>query len=244
MSGLSAEVIDKIRNLMPVKDRIIDINGRKHTFGKFEPLPEPSVDTMRFATLTGFCDFVKAKVEEQVDGGLMITVDSHTNVSLRSALCDPHWGSFENYAVANADNHTSHFGFGEKYDVEDFMIRLQTSFVDSEQRNNLIKVAGNMSSDSEHKMEDDGVTQSTTVGRAVKTKVHIQNPIKLRPYRTFHEDEQIESPFVFRIHPGERGYDGPALALYESDSGKWKLDAISAIAKWIGERVGDVPVYQ
>lgn len=240
MSGMNVELFEKIQQAIPVGDRIKEIDGRRYTYGEFNELPPPMLQSMKFATLVGFVDFANSMEKSE---NYMVTVDNETSVTLRSSKPDDKWRKFDRLATADAGPYTSNYSFSTKYDPEDFMIGLQTGFVQNDKRDLLIKVAGNLSSDSESKTEDDGISQSTTVGRAVKTKVRIENPIWLMPFRTFQEIPQIESPFVFRIHSEGRGYDGPQLALYESDSGKWKLDAIEGIKKYLLANLNGIKVF-
>lgn len=240
--SLSSEAIREIRDLLPASERLVDIGGRDFTYGKFEAVPPARIQTMKLATLEGLVAF--AKKYSKTDGldTVMITIDSHMKVSLRTSDYDGEWFNYDLFAVADAAEYVSNFEFGKRMNIEDFMIRLQTCFVKSEERDTLIKVAGNMSADSENKMEDDGISQSTTIGRAVKTKVSIKNPVTLRPYRSFQEVDQISSPFIFRIH-SDQG-DTPTVALYESDSGKWKLDAIDLIYRYLTAALPGIEVYK
>jgi len=231
---ITAETIEKIQSLIPVNDRIKKIDGRIYTYGKFSELRMPKLETMRLSTLDGFIEFANSREDRSK---LIVTIDSQEHVSLRSANVDKDWNNYDLLAIASASEFISDYKYGRSYDAEEFMIRLQTGFIITPARDNLIKVAGNMSGESESKIEDDGVTQSTTVGRAVKTKVTIKNPVELKPVRTFQEVEQVSSPFIFRID------DDMNLTLHTGDSGKWKLAAIKEIAKYLRGNLNEIKVY-
>lgn len=70
-------------------------------------------------------------------------------------------------------------------------------------------------------------------GIASKADAEVPNPVSLRPYRTFHEIEQPESLFVFRMK--ER--DGMNCAIYEADGGAWRNTAIQSIKKYLDDFV-------
>jgi hypothetical protein len=61
----------------------------------------------------------------------------------------------------------------------------------------------------------------------------------LRPYRTFREFEQPESPFIFRL----RNTEGmPECALFDASGAAWKTTAVESIRKWLTENIKDIPV--
>ena len=236
MSSLTRDAIEKIEELVgePAR-RIVEINGHYHTYGKFNKIPYLKAEAIKLSTLDGFIKYVNDYSKEAEDN-FMVVVDSHLMVSFR-ANAENEDRDFEVHAHCEASNFVTNFKFDREYDPEEFMIKLQTGFVQTPERDNLIKVAGSMSGDSESRIEDDGITQSTTVGRAVKTKVQIKNPVTLKPFRTFQEIDQIASPFIFRIG---RDMD---ISLYEGDSGGWKLDAMREISKYLKDNLNGVEVY-
>ena len=231
---ITAETINKIQEMMPVKERVREIDGRLYTYGQFRELRPPVAECLTLATLDGFIKFVNSR---ELPDTMVVTIDSETVVSLRSKHVDEKWKNFEVFADACATRFISGYRFGNYYDAESFMIKLQTGFIKTAQRDDLIKVASSISGESESKLTDDGISQSTTVGRAIKTKVTIQNPVMLKPVRTFQEVDQVTSPFIFRID------EGMELALHEGDSGKWKLDAMKNIAKYLRDNLNSVEVY-
>ena len=53
--------------------------------------------------------------------------------------------------------------------------------------------------------------------------VLVPNPVKLQPFRTFHEISQPEIAFVFRM---KNSQSGVSCALFEADGGAWKFNAV------------------
>ena len=242
---LTSEVIEKILSLSEAQPRsLVEVDGLNYSTRKLHRVKQPPLECLQLATLRGFADYVNQVCDKEKGNKLfeaMITIDNHCQVSFKSSeRCRDE--NHELYAQANASPYVSKFSFGERYTVENFMINLQTCFKQCDQRDQLIQVAGNMSSDSESKLSDDGISQTTTVGRAVKTKVSIRNPVMLSPYRTFQEVEQVESPFVFRINSDRSGE--PTLSLYESDCGEWKIKAIENIYSFLVREITGVKIYR
>jgi hypothetical protein len=75
---------------------------------------------------------------------------------------------------------------------------------------------------------------------ALKSQEIVKPRIKLAPYRTFREVDQPVSDFVFRLRGRHEGT--PMCALFEADSGRWKLDAVSAVATWLSKNIEGIPV--
>ena len=123
-------------------------------------------------------------------------------------VVSPHQGddfARNHYAVARGP--ACSFRFGEFTIQEQFVIHLQTMFTETGDRQNLLRLAGSI------------------------TRVTVKNPWVLAPYRTFREITQVASPFILRVR---KGANGPELALFEADGGRWTLDAINQIAGYLG----------
>jgi len=139
------------------------------------------------------------------------------------------------------------FRFGEFMEVEQFIINLQAQFEATDERATLLSVVGNLASENVRTLEDDGVTQAVEVrsGLARRSATTVPNPINLRPYRTFPEVKQPASDFVFRLKQSKEG-QMPQAALFAADGGRWKIDAIRAIATWFSNELGsasaDTPI--
>ena len=131
-----------------------------------------------------------------------------------------------------SNTYSDQFRFDFFMDSEKFIIELQTNFVDSENLRTLQKVTGSLVNTSEVGVDDDGIKRNVTVksGVALKQKVTIENPVYLKPYRTFPEIEQPTIPFVFRVSDviGNKPY----CALFESSSKQWEIECIQKIKDW------------
>jgi len=79
----------------------------------------------------------------------------------------------------------------------------------------------------------DGVGQQITVkeGVSMATTVNFQNPVPLQPRRTFSEVDQPESNFTLRVDKEAK------VALFESDGGAWKIDAVNYIRQYLTAQI-------
>lgn len=144
-------------------------------------------------------------------------------------------------SVLNADNKRSTYikatallpeqHFGHVLDQERFLIWLRTSFVDTQNRQDMIQFCGCVTGNDVVNLDDDGISQKVSVSTFVGTKDAIAptDPI-LCPYRTFVDIEQPESQFVFRSQKLDLGV---GFVLYEADGGAWKTVAMDTIRKYI-----------
>jgi hypothetical protein len=190
---------------------------------------------MTVNTLTGFAGYFKKCNEDFEKDGPVVLVEGHLLVTLYSGLV----GSFlqrMKFLVAKVER--CPFLFGNFYPLEDFNIALQTQFVDSEDVAKVLRLVGNIEDSDVRRYSDDGVTQGVTakVGIARVENVQVPRVVKLAPYRTFLEVDQPKSPFVLRMKPGKDG-SSPTAALFEADGGRWRLEAIKNVEKWLKKEI-------
>lgn len=128
--------------------------------------------------------------------------------------------------------------FGVYMDSDDFQVMVQTCFMESQNRALVLKLAGSVRKEQNMQTADDGVSQKVTINSGVSTAadVIVKNPVTLTPYRTFHEVEQPESPFVLRFNE-----DGEA-ALFEGDGSRWQLEAVENIRKYLEKELAGLNV--
>lgn len=133
--------------------------------------------------------------------------------------------------------------YGQYYDHEKFCIALQSKFKNDENRALLLKFAGTVEAGTVAGYGDDGVSQKATVktGIASKGDAIVPSPIKLRPYRTFHEVEQPASEFIFRMKQDKEG--GVSCALFEADGGAWRNAAMENVKKYLEFELASLPQF-
>lgn len=207
------------------------------------------IDMVKFNTLTSLVDYLKSGVDlpNAFINHVFVNIDSPKHISV--------------YSEANADNYYSRtqiaevhamlpdIKIGQWIDQTEFCIMLRANFTESffdntatikTDRDALINVASNIISGTIAQYEDTGISQKATLKTGIQESEDRLLPEKvvLCPFRTFMEVEQPKSEFIFRaqdcriIHGG-----GVEFSLFEADGGKWKLDAMAFVKKYLKEQL-------
>lgn len=221
--------------------KVIDIGGipfmwdaRNNKWIPIEvPLPadEPTAKPMGFYTLDGLIDYIQENVEGMIPSGdseekLILQVVDWRQVVLWSK---PSINRKERHVIALVLAHTPNIQFGYHMDNETFCTMLLSEFIDTEARASLFKVVKCLTNEQSLRTADDGVSQVVTVkqGVTLAADVKFENPVPLKPMRTFTEIEQPESNFTLRIDEKARP------ALFEADGGAWKNEAVVSIKEYL-----------
>lgn len=159
---------------------------------------------------------------------MIVHVKSETEVRLVSAFN----GDMDRWEIATAKARVPEIQLNRFMDQENFIIQMQSMFIETPDKAIVMQVAGNVEDKTVANYGDDGVTQKATIksGLSGMEDVLVPNPVKLRPFRTFHEIDQPEIAFVFRMRNGSNGV---SCALFEADGGAWKFDAVHSIAEYL-----------
>ena len=221
---------------------VVELRGSSYTSKELQlPPSEPSIRPLTTSTLTGLRDWLVdanqlPTIQDTIGEGFCIHVESPTFVKIVSE-----WDmkARSRHVLMEADCSSiigNYYKFGQWLDQERFIIELQSKFLDEGDRARVLEYVGNISKDNSIQTQDDGVSQSTTVKKALGRVGHeeFQNPVSLAPWRTFHECEQPYSEFVLRMREGR---DGVELALFDSEAGRWKLEAIQFIKQWFEQNL-------
>jgi len=234
--SLTAEAIQKIVDLSPATQ--FEIGGSQFTDRKIYRVLDPEAESIGVHTLTGLVDyFGTMNVEEPQK--FFFHVEDYNKVSIVSDLFGAN-KQREKFIIAEA--YGLHHKLNDYVPVEDFIVYLQSMFVQDETTAKIMKIVGNLTQGNETNVADDGMTQRVTAkaGVARVEVVDLPNPVSLRPFRTFTDIEQPESKFVLRIKAdGERG---PRCALFEADGGSWKNKAIASLKDYLEKQVSGVQV--
>lgn len=210
-----------------------EINGQTYSNKRLERITLPTPSTIKATTLTALVDYIKSNHDKKCSESLLVHVISPSEVALLSELRPDY--NRENYMTCEAllpDN----IYFDRFIDTEQFNIMLQSSFIENQDRNLLLKVTGCIKDSAVKEIGDDGVSQAATIktGVASVNDVIVPNPVKLAPFRTFPEIEQPESKFIFRMRTG------PQAALYEADGGAWRNEAMIRIKAFLQEELKEL----
>lgn len=194
-------------------------------------LPDKIVRPDVFTTfsLDGLINYIKSDVDcnfDNRDRRHIVRVTSPTKVEVISPVTG-YW--LERVIVAQCSAVVPEIQFGRYMDTDDFQVMVQTCFEDSENRAKVLLLAGSVRKEQNMQTADDGVSQRVTVNAGVCTvaDVTVKNPVELTPYRTFHEVEQPESPFILRFN------EEAQAALFTGDGSAWKLLAVARIGDYL-----------
>lgn len=191
----------------------------------------PQVETLTVSTLTSLIDYCKSNIDV-LSSKMLIQVVSPQEVKLLSPLDIDNNRQEYIRAVANLPDNIYYDRF---IDTEQFNIMLQSSFVNNEDKQLLLKFTGLIKDDSVKMTGDDGVSQAVTIKTGVASvgEAQVPNPVKLKPYRTFPEIKQPESKFIFRMK------SGPVAAIYQADGGMWRNEAMWFIKEYLEEELDE-----
>ena len=235
MSGIIKEAIEYVVSLR--KPEIQEIDGVTYSDKELSPvIHNPKARAVQMNTLTSLVDYIKSQVDE-IGVKMIVHVQSPTEVSLYSSLDDERVREHLVDVVARVPE----FEYGRFIGHEYFCIGLQAKFLDDPESDRalVLKFAGTVEEGSVAQYSDDGISQKATVktGIASKGDAIVPNPVKLRPYRTFHEVQQPTSEFVFRM----KSDDGVRCALFEADGGAWENVAMKNIKEYLEVELADYP---
>lgn len=220
----------------------LDYQGRKFVDRAMLPLPqEATAKPLTTSTLTSIVDYITSNTDERglpANGKFVIHVAGHDSVELYKELN----ADKERDHLLSVSFEGSNFPYGRFQPIENFIINLQSLFVQDEQTAALLGFIGSVKNDSSVEQSDDGVSQKATVkqGISLAKNATVPNPVYLKPFRTFSEIDQPQSAFVFRLRKDER--EGVTAALFEADGAAWKHEAIASIQTFLTDELGDAPV--
>jgi len=239
------EMIEKIEQM--AKPELIELSERPYTTRPVFPVLEPKVIPLDINTLTGVVDYIatmkrlEADYMSEVPGfeyeRKIIHIKSHDSVDVVTDI----YGAFsERQTLIKSKCILKQFKFGQWYDLESFIIAIQTFFIQDDTTAAMLRITGNLAAGTSVEHLDDGITQQVKAktGIARVENVSLPNPVTLRPYRTFLEIDQPPGLFVFRMRQTQT--QGIECAIFEADCGMWQLTAIQSIYEWLKERVNDV----
>lgn len=181
----------------------------------------PKADPITMRTLSSLVTYIKANVDTMADK-MIVHVVSPTEVNLISQMDV----NRDRETVVRVAASLPTFRFGSFLGHEEFLIGVQSKFIDEGDKDLILKFAGTVESGSVAEYGDDGITQKATIktGIASKNEAIVPNPVKLTPFRTFVEVDQPSSQFIFRMK--QEKYDGISCALFEADGGAWVNEAM------------------
>ena len=212
--------IEKIEEM--AEAHVITVDSRPYSDKALHAITPPMAKALEVRTLTAIKDYLDKDPDELSFSDLVIHVFGPENVALYSKLSSHHR---QRECFMAARPVTRKFPFGQYVQLEQFIISLQTMFVQDAITARILKLVGNLTDSKTTQFNDDGVTQQVTAktGVAKVENVEVPSPVMLRPFRTFLELEQPDSLFIFRIRAGAGGASPSAPSSRQTvGSGSWK----------------------
>lgn len=236
--------------------RVIEVGGRQYSDRKLHKVLEPEPAPLRVTTLSALVEYVSTN-PDGIEEPLLARVESPTEV----VLSGPLFGPFQQRKVflkADCGEVLPVTRFGQFMDQESFIIMLRSGFLNADALAGFTWLGQQLTDDdaSEGDLEyvgsvaaalvdeasanhqDDGITQTVTLQAGTKLKgvERLQNPVRLRPWRTFPDVRQPMSEFVLRVRKGG------LLGLFEADGGAWRLEAMNNIQAELKFRLAEAGV--
>ena len=210
-------------------------DGRRFSNKSLFPIKDAVPTFIELHTLTGLVEYIKWEAPKSC----AIHVLDYNKVELISII----EGAFKQratYAAVQYD--TIALPIDDYISQENFIISLQSSFVQDETTANILQIISTLTDGTVGTYVDDGLAQKVTVSAGVSSNAtaKVPNPVALRPYRTFLEVEQPLSKFVLRLKSQSDGRM-PAIGLFAADGGEWRNQARMNIKKYFAEQLPDMP---
>lgn len=242
---MDVQVIEKIEKLATDR-QIVKVGGRDYTPGNLKPVIfNPLADSIKVLSLSGFADFVSNDIDKlEIGEKYFIHVVSPSRVDLVSTLKGED-RKREVLLTAEIDKELETFPFERFMAQEEFAIKFRSMFEpyagdDSEY---VLSFTSKLSGGTSIDVQDDGITQNVGVKKGVSGALKGTEAAKpivlLAPFRTFRDIAQPASQFLLRIRLNG---DVPSVALFEADGGRWRNEAVKAIAEFITARLPGVKV--
>ena len=219
--------------------QVLEINGETYSDKGLQRIcHNPKAQSIELTTLTSLVEYIRAGIDT-MDDKMIVHVSGPECVRLYSQL---DLDRVREYMV-EVHAQVPEFRYGRYMDHENFLIALQSKFIQNDDRDLLLRFTGTVENGTVAQYGDDGVTQKATIktGIAPKGEAVVPNPVRLRPFRTFIEVEQPESAFVFRMR--QDSDDGVECAIFEADGGAWKNAAMKNIKEYLQFELSDLPQF-
>lgn len=221
--------------------RIKEIEDKKYYFCNGIPMLLDecrSCEVLEISTLTSLVDYIKSRMTDDFSASLpkmIVHVQSESEVRLMSVFND----DMKRWEIVKVKARLPQIRLNEFISQEQFVIQTQSMFIDMLDRGLVLQVAGNVEDKTVANYGDDGVSQRATIKTGITNMedVIVPNPVKLKPFRTFHEIDQPEINFVFRM---KNGPGGISCALFEADGGAWKFGTVHSIAEYLKKSLDEI----
>lgn len=212
-------------------DRTVEIDGITYSAADLKDPRKPTrIPTpLEVATLSALVDYIDLNEADVIMPIVhVVGPDTVEVISRLTGLDDA-----QRIVYCRAKTAIEGFPFGRWVTTEQFLTMVQSRFVDTPDRDRVLKLVGNIRDDLVRTETTDGVTQTVAVraGISLAAEAKVANPFVLSPFRTFSEIGQPASPFILRVQKAAGGIE---VSLHEADGGAWRLEAVKRVREWLG----------
>lgn len=177
----------------------LEVKDGSDSFRELTPAKPALAQPLTAHSLGAVLDYLKWNKDQDALANVAVHVVGPREVRVVSKLRDTHRDR-ETYLVATPAN--DDFQPSQFLTQDDFVLKAQTCFVDTEERARLLELVGNLTDEAVRTAVDDGVTQLVGSRVGVRTgTTSVRNPFNLIPRRSFAEvnGDMTPTPFVLRI---------------------------------------------
>lgn len=187
-------------------------------------------DTLPLTSLDALVKLVRTEASE-ADTPLYITIPNHMTVRCFGQY-DAGTRCFRQVYYEAAATDVPGWESKQELGFEEAQIAMRTRFQETIDIAYLQKLLSEITTGAKVTLNDNGIATSivTQKGVALQSNESIKPIVSLRPYRTFQEVAQPESPFLIRVN--ER-----RIAFIEADGGMWKLKARETIKAFLEDKL-------
>lgn len=209
-----------------------NFNGHDYTSRQLARVKEDEPTVFSTKTLASLVELILKEHTHGSLNDLIIHVESPTKVNVHTTLR----GHLDRFSLYSAVAELPQTRLGSFLDLEEMNIMLKSTFVETEIRDKLIQLLGNIQEENVQTTTDDGFSQKVVAKTGIATVGNVVLPpiVKLTPFRTFIEVEQPGSEFLLRLR------NGGQAALFEADGGAWKMAARKNIKLYFEEALKDL----
>lgn len=232
------EALKYVVDLAAQEKKVIDVAGVPHYDTNIHSLKELEpkryyAKNLKLNTLDSLIEYYKNDINEINKERTIVVVDGPTTVRVFTEDDDRK----ERTELISVRAELPSIRFDEFMPSDQFNVELQSRFMagQDDDRELVIDYASRLLIENGADIEDDGVSQITTIrtGVANRDKAKAPNPVELTPYRTFLEVKQPSSDFILRLNGDAK------LALFEADGGFWKIEAVRLVQEYLTKALGD-----
>ena len=224
---LDKSFIEKIEDM--VKESTVEIDGKTFAREKLNPIKDyDNIDPIKAQTLTALIDYIDSQPDPKISD-LIITIENEKSVKIMSSLT----GCFnERICFMETKYNEPKREMDNFISLERFIVMCISNFKMNEDLQKALILLSKVTDSNIKTILDDGITQQVNIKAGISMEGEAKLPpiVSLIPYRTFSEIEQPESKFLLRAKKVD---DEIKYALFETDGGAWKNDAISNIRNWL-----------